>query len=153
MNRTKSIFAAVGMTIIMGLLAACGAPEDIPKMAEMNQIGINAQANTALDQDIAELFGQVFDVSGTYNWTKTSFESTKSLEETTAFYSADSLAAAGWNAPDMPGCQDITDGGKACMVAKAANNALTVAYVKAYAQDGKVYVVWVRVEGMKQKAS
>ena len=32
MNRSKIFFAALGLSVIIGLLAACGAPSDIPKI-------------------------------------------------------------------------------------------------------------------------
>ena len=155
MNRSKTFFAALGLSVIIGLLAACGAPADIPKMAEMQQIGIDAKAGTALDDGLKanSLLVMAMDTSGTYNWTRTSWESSKSLEDTVAFYTNESLAAAGWNAPNLSGCQMGDNGQQICLVGKTADGKTTLALVNVYKDGEKVYVVWIRIEGVTLKSA
>jgi hypothetical protein len=154
MNRTKSIFAAIGVSIIMSLLAACGAPSDVPMIADMKQVGVEANAG----KDLGELANNTliaskFNTTGSFNWSKTTWESPKSIDETKEFYSQEALAAAGWNAPDMPECVDTDNGYHVCLMAKATGDTSTVLLTNVYPQDGKVYVVLIRIEGMKPAAS
>jgi len=155
MNRTRSIFAAIGATIIMGLLTAgCGAPSDVPMIADMKQVGVSANAGSELGELANNtMLGAVFETSGSFNWSKTDWESPKSLDETKAFYSQEALAAAGWSADGMPECADPGNGGQVCMVAKASGDTSTVLLVNVFTQDEKVYAVIIRIEGMKAKSA
>jgi hypothetical protein len=155
MKFTKSIFAAIGMSVVMSVMAACGgAPSDVPMIADMKQVNINMQAGTELGELANNtLLNSAFETAGTFNWNKTDWESPKSLEETIAFYSQESLAAAGWNAPGMPECGDNGSGGVACLVSKPGDGGKsTVLLANVLTQEGKVYVVLVRIEGMTPKA-
>jgi|LauGreDrversion4_2_1035121.scaffolds.fasta_scaffold771792_1 hypothetical protein len=154
MNRSKSFIGAIGAAIIMGLLVACGAAEDVPMLADMKQIGVNANAGSELGELANNsLLGSVFTTAGTFNWNKTSWESTKSLDEVRAFYSQEGLAAAGWNAPDMPPCVEDETGAQICLTAKASGDTYTVLLVSIVPQSDNVQVVIIRIEGMKKVAS
>lgn len=162
MNRTKSIFAAIGVSVIMSLLAACGgsvaAPSDVPMIADMKQAGgnndnVSSTGKPLADNAIVQFIGTKFDTTGNFNWSNTVWASPKSIDETTAFYSQEALEAAGWNAPDMPGCTNVTSGdGVVCLLAKPSGDTFTVLGLTVAPIEGKVVVLLLRVEGMKLKA-